>query len=204
MIDVNVTPPRADSGATIRYHAFFGNRKGAVLPRETQNRIRLTKGFRLMGQAFPHCPLPRQASEFGADRCPQRAKVGEGTFEADARPALAEPVTGGIQVYNGERRRGRTTLILLAEAEVGSTTVRSEVDYEYGGSTLRSLPPPEGTATGLYSVTKVFLKIGAKRLGKSFVKTPRECHGSWRFLETSFFEGGGSISARDTAACVRR
>jgi hypothetical protein len=204
MIDVGVTPPRADSGATIRYHAFFGNRKGAVLPREAQNLIRLAEDFRLVGQAFPRCPLPRQASDFGAERCPQRAKVGEGTFEADARPALAEPVTGDFQIYNGERRGGKTTLILLAEAEVGSATVRSEVDYQYGGSRLRSLPPPEGTATGLYSVTKVFLKIGAKRFGKSFVKTPRGCRGSWRFLETSFFEGGGSITARDTAACVRR
>ena len=111
---------------------------------------------------------------------------------------------GGFQVYNGERHDGRATLILLAQAEVGSTTFRSEVDYQYAGSTLRSLPPPEGTATGLYSVTKVFLKIGAKRHGKSFVKTPRECRGSWRFLETSFFESGGSISARSTAPCMRR
>jgi hypothetical protein len=130
--------------------------------------------------------------------------VGEGTFEADARPTLDEPVTGSFQIYNGERRRGRTTLIFLAEAEVGRATVRSEVDYRYVGSTLRTIPPPEGTPTGLFTLTKVSLKLGGKFRGKSYVRTPRGCAGAWRFRETSFFEGGGSITARDAAPCVRR
>ena len=204
MIDMDVTPPRANSGATLRYHAFFGNRKGAVSPREARSEIRLHRGFRLRGPVFPRCPLPRDPSEVGKSRCPRRARVGQGTFEADARPLLAGPVSGSFRIYNGQLRRGRPTLILLARAEVGGATVRSEVDYRYGGSTLRSLPPPAGAPTGLFSLTKVSLRIGAKRRGRSYVATPRRCRGSWRFRETSFFEGGGSISARDTVSCVRR
>lgn len=204
MIDMDVSPPRAGSGATIRYHAFFGNRKGEVLPREAGNTIRFAKGFRLNGSAFPKCPLPRDPSDFGEDRCRQRAKMGEGTFEADARPALAEPVTGTFEIFNGKLRGGRTTLILLAEARVGDGSVRSELDYEYGGSTLRRIPPPEGVPGGLFSVTKTAIKLGRNQAGRSYVRTPRRCHGSWGFRETSFFEGGGSISARDRVACVRR
>jgi hypothetical protein len=204
MIDTEVQPPRTGSDAVIRYHAFFGNREGRELPREARNEIRLAKGFRLRGRAFPKCPLPRQPSEYGQERCSQRANVGQGTFEADARPALAEPVTGSFQIYNGKRRRGRTTLIFLAEAEVGNATVRSEIDYRYAASTLHSLQPPEGTPTGMFTLTKVSLKLGAERGGKGYVRTPRWCSGSWRFRDTSFFQGGGSISARDSAPCVRR
>lgn len=204
MIDMDVSPPRAGSGATIRYHAFFGNRNGDLLPREAGNTIQFAKGFRLNGRAFPECPLPRDSSDFGEDRCRQRAKVGEGTFEADARPALAQPVTGTFEIFNGKLRRGRTTLILLAEARVGDGSVNSELDYEYVGSTLRRIPPPEGVPSGLFSVTKTAIKLGRKHGGRSYVRTPRRCRGSWGFRETSFFEGGGSISARDRVACVRR
>ena len=204
MIDMDVWPPRAGSAATIRYHAFFGNRNGEVLPREAGNRIRFAKGFRLNGPAFPKCPLPQDSSDFGEDRCRQRAKVGEGTFEADARPAVAEPVTASFEIFNGKLRRGRTTLILLVEAKVGDASVNSELDYKYVGSSLRRIPPPEGVPSGLFSVTKTAIKLGATHGGRSYVRTPRRCRGSWRFRETSLFEGGGSISARDRAACVRR
>jgi hypothetical protein len=204
MIDMDVTPPRAASGATLRYHAFFGNRKGEVLPREVANRIRLARGFRLRGRAFPKCPLPRDSSEFGQDRCSQRTKVGEGTFEADARPVLSEPVTGTFEIFNGALHRGRPTLILIAEAQVGDSTVNSELNYEYVGSMLRTLPPPEGTPTGLFTVTRTSLRIGARHRGTAYVRTPRRCRGSWSFGEVVFFEGGGAINARDAVSCVRR
>jgi hypothetical protein len=203
IIDVEVSPPLPRSGATIVYHAFFGNRDGGALPREADNEIKLAKGFRLHGTDFATCPLPEQASEVGQDRCSRRAKVGEGTFEADARPALADRVTGTLEIYNGDSRNGNPTLILLADANVGAETVETELNYEYAGSTLGRLALPEGSASGLFVVTKIELELGAERRGKSYVETPRRCRKVWRFSETSFFEDGGSITARDKVPCVK-
>jgi hypothetical protein len=140
----------------------------------------------------------------GVDRCKDSARVGRGTFEADPRPTLAERVSGKFVIYNGERRQGRTTLIFLAEAQVGGNAVKSEIDFEYVGSTLRSLQPPEGTPEGLFSLTKTDATIRARHRGKSYVTAPSGCRGWWHFRETVFFQGGGSITARDRVPCVAR
>jgi hypothetical protein len=202
MFDIDVSPPTARSGATLVYDAFLGNRTGAPPPREAGNEIRLAPGFRLNAQSFPSCRLPDAPADLGRDRCSRGSKVGVGTFEADARPTLAEPVTGTFEIFNGELRRGRPTLVLLADARVGGSTVESEIDYEYAGSTLRRLPLPQGASPLGVTLTKAHLELGARRRGKSYVETPRTCVRAWRFGETVFFEGASPISARDTVACV--
>jgi hypothetical protein len=93
---------------------------------------------------------------------------------------------------------------------VGGNKVTGEVDFATRGSTLVSLPPPEGTPQGLFVITKVDAAIrattiarrGGRRTRVSFIETPRVCRrGKWRSSSTQAFEGGGSLTAFDTAPC---
>lgn len=215
VVDVELSPPVASTparpvGATLTYHEFFGNRNGAVLPRVTKTTIKLPPGTRSNARLFRTCDLPDTPEEVGKSRCINASRVGSGTVEVDARPALAEPLGGKLAVYNGEPRGGKPTLILLATVVVGGNKVTGELDFATRGSTLVSLPPPEGTPQGLFVITKVDAAIrattiarrGGRRTRVSFIETPRVCRrGTWRSSSTQAFEGGGSLTAFDTAPC---
>ena len=216
VIDIALSPPVASTrgapvGATLTFHEFFGNRKGAQPPRVTRTTIRLPQDTRYNGRLFPKCPLPRTPGELGSRRCSRASRVGSGTVEADARPTIEQPLAGKIVVYNGELRKGNPTLILLAEVAVGNGKAMGELDFEVRGSTLISLEPPKGTPMGLFTITKVSAVAGktidARRNGRrvrvSLIETPHTCrHGTWRSSETQSFEGGGSLTAYDTAPCL--
>jgi hypothetical protein len=215
IVDVALSPPVASSptrpvGATLTFHEFFGNRNGAVLPRISKTTIRLPPGTRTNGRFFPKCDLPDNPEEVGKERCRNPSRIGSGTVEVDARPTLQEPLGGKLAAYNGELRGGRPTLILVATVVVGGGEVRGELDFEVRGSTLVSLPPPEGTPQELFVITKVNAAMRAtiirrrsgRRLRVSFIETPRICRrGTWRSSSTQSFEGGGSLTALDTAPC---
>jgi hypothetical protein len=216
VVDVALSPPIAGSaarpvGATLTFHEFFGNRNGAVLPRVTKTTIKLPPGTRSNARLFPNCDLPDQPDEVGKDRCTKASRIGSGTVEVDARPALGEPLAGKLAAYNGELRGGKPTLILLATVVVGGSEVGGELNFQMRGSTLVSLPPPEGTPEGLFVITKVDAVIrattvarrGGRRVRVSFIETPRVCRrGRWRSSSTQNFEGGGSLTAFDTAPCL--
>jgi hypothetical protein len=213
VVDVELSPPVASTparpvGATLTFHEFFGNRNGAVLPRVTKTTIKLPPGTRTNARLFRTCDLPDTPEEVGKSRCINASRVGSGTVEVDARPALAEPLGGKLVAYNGEPRGGKP--ILLANVVVGGNKVTGELDFATRGSTLVSLPPPEGTPQGLFVITKVDAAIrattiarrGGRRTQVSFVETPRVCRrGTWRSSSTQAFEGGGSLTAFDTAPC---
>jgi hypothetical protein len=216
VLDVALSPPIAGSsarpvGATLTFHEFFGNRNGALLPRVTKTTIRLPPDTGSNGRLFPKCDLPDRPDEVGKDRCTRASRIGSGTVEVDAGPALEEPLAGKLAAYNGELRGGRPTLILLATVVVGGSAVRGELDFQMRGSTLVSLPPPEGTPEGLFVITKVdaairattIVRRGGRRVRVSFIETPRVCRrGTWRSSSTQAFEGGGSLTAFDTAPCL--
>ena len=216
VVDVELSPPVASTparpvGATLTFHEFFGNRNGAVLPRVTKTTIKLPPGTRSNARLFRTCDLPDTPEEVEKRRCINASRVGSGTVEVDARPTLAEPLAGKLAAYNGEPRGGRPTLILLATVVVGGSAVRGELDFQMRGSTLVSLPPPEGTPEGLFVITKVdavirattIVRRGGRRVRVSFIETPRVCRrGTWRSSSTQAFEGGGSLTAFDTAPCL--
>ena len=215
VLDVALSPPVASSrarpvGATLTFQEFFGNRNGAVLPRVTKTTIRLPPGTRSNGRLFPKCDLPDKPDEVGKSRCTNASRIGSGTVEVDPRPALKEPLAGKLAVYNGELRGGKPTLILLATVVVGGSKVRGELDFEMRGSTLVSLTQPQGTPQGLFVITKVDAVIrakiiarrGGRRVRVSVIETPRICRrGRWRSRSTQAFQGGGSLTAFDTAPC---
>jgi hypothetical protein len=216
VVDIALSPPVASSrgapvGATLNFQEFFGNRNGARLPRVTRTTIRLPAGTREKGRFFPKCSLPSTPGELGSRRCSRASRVGSGTVEADARPTIEQPLAGKLVAYNGELRRGHPTLILLAEVRVGSGKVMGELDFEIRGSTLTSLEPPKGTPQGLFTITKVnavvsrTIKVPRRghRVRVSLIETPHACrHGTWRSSSTQTFEGGGSLTAFDTAPCL--
>jgi hypothetical protein len=215
IVDIALSPPVASSptrpvGATLTFHEFFGNRKGSLLPRVSKTTIRLPPGTRTNGRLFPKCDLPDNPDEVGRRRCTKRSRIGSGTLEVDARPTLEQPLGGKLAAYNGELRDGRPTLILLATVVVGGSPVRGELDFQVRGSTLVSLPLPAGTPQGLFVITKVNAAIRAttvvrrsgRRVRVNLIETPRICRrGTWRSSSTQAFEGGGSLTAFDTAAC---
>jgi hypothetical protein len=215
VVDFGVAPPVAGAPSmTLDYHAFFGNRNGTRRPDDVTTKIRLPRGTRSNGPLLPQCPLPKTASDVGASRCAAGAKIGTGTFEADARPTVPDPVNGTLTVYNGEQVAGTPTVIFLAEAQVGGTTVRSELDFSFknsgGPAELESLPPPDGTPTGLFSLTRVDAKIGktirtrvkGRRVSTGVLVPPRTCRKTWHFEEIAVMAGNGVITARDDVPCV--
>jgi hypothetical protein len=216
VVDIALSPPVASSrtapvGATVSFHEFFGNRNGARLPRVTRTTIKLPAGTRENGRLFPKCALPKTPGELGSKRCTRASRMGTGTVEADARPTIEQPLAGQLVAYNGELRRGNPTLILLAEVTVGNSKVTGELDFEVRGSKLVSLDPPKGTPQGLFTITKVDtvlgraigVRRGGHRVRVSLFETPRTCgHGTWRSSSTQTFEGGGSLTAFDTAPCL--
>jgi hypothetical protein len=216
VVDFDVSPPVAGAPSmTIGYHAFFGNRNGERLPDDESTTIRLPRGTRSNGPLFPQCPLPKTAAEVGSDRCTTKARIGNGTFEADARPAVADPVSGTIVVYNGEQVAGTPTVIFHATAQLGGSTFTSELDFAVrnsgGAMELVTIPPPEGTATGVYTVSRVDAQIGRtirRRVRGRSVRVgvlvpPRTCRRSWAFSETVVLPGGrGPIVARDDVPCI--
>ena len=216
VVDFEVTPPVAGApSVTIGYHGFFGNRNGERLPTQSTT-IRLPRGTRSNGPFFRQCRLPATAAELGTARCPRAARVGGGTFEADARPLVAEPVTGTVEIYNGTPNADRPTLIFIAVAQVGGSESRSEVDFAFDESGrvpgLVELPPPQGAPTGVYTLTRVDITIGKtirQRVGRRRVVTglivpPRTCRRAWLFEEeVTLADGRGSIVARDRVPCVR-
>lgn len=218
VVDFDVSPPVAGAESmTIRYQAFFGNRNGERVPANQSTRIRLPRGSRSNGPFFPQCRLPRTAAEVGSQRCRSSARIGRGTFEADARPTVATPVTGTLEVFNGEPVADTPSVIFLATAQVGGSIVRSELDFALrtlnGTPELVDIPPPEGTATGLFSVTRIDVIIGRtirQRAGRRRITTgllvpPRTCRGTWRFEEIATLpDGRGTITARDDVPCVTR
>jgi hypothetical protein len=212
--DFDVAPPVAGAPSmTLGYHAFFGNRNGERLPDAESTTIHLPRGTRSNGPLFPQCPLPQTAAEVGSDRCKRQAKIGSGTFEADARPTVANPVLGKLTVYNGEQVAGTPTVIFHATTQLGGTAFKSELDFAVrnsgGAMELVTIPPPEGTPTGLFSVSRVDVRIGRTirvrnrpaRVG--VLQPPHVCRRSWKFEEVEVLQGGrGTITARDDVPCV--
>src|SRR4051812_31485239 len=192
-IDVGIAPPVSGRRpARVTFQEFFGNRNGTKPPRALKTTITLTAGLRSNARLFAKCPLPATSSDVGKKRCKPSARVGGGTVEVDARPAVADPLPGTITAYNGTFRAGKPTLILLADVVVGGSTVTGELDFEFTGSKLTSLDAPQGTTPAPFTVTKVEMTVGrtirvrrgGRRVRVSLLQTPPRCRGGlWHSSE---------------------
>ena len=224
MLDVDVSPPQAGArnrpqGVQLGFHYFTGNREtGSRPPNQTSGTIRLPRGLVTNAELFPACALPRNAQEFGQKRCTRAQRIGSGTGEADARPAIAEPIPFTFVAYNGAPRNGNGTIVFLADARVGDQTITTELDFEIRrevrgqfGSALVSLPPPEGVPAGDFSMVRLDFNLGrnivarirGQRTRVSYFEAPTTCRRSWRFSnEAVFADNAGTLTAIDDAPCV--
>lgn len=229
VLDVDVTPPQAGTkakprGVGVAIHAFFGNsRNGQRSPYRGDQVIRLPRGMRTNAARFPvTCPLPATTDELGNEaRCPVKSKLGSGTAEADARPAIQEFLPATMNAYNGAPHNGHPTLIVMLTATVGNSQLHSELDFEYTSQPTGAYGPKlamfhvvADSSSGFFSPRKfdltlpdkVFkLKVGAKKVRYHVLQAPTKCPSAgWAFSMQGFTtDGSSSITATDVAPCVR-
>jgi hypothetical protein len=218
VIDVDVNPPLTSErgrpqGVTLNYHSFFGNAQSGATPPEVSGiELRAPRGFATNAAAFPECPLPQNNQQLSDDRCSDRSRVGRGTAVADARQAGAGFVPATIELFNGAERNNLPTLILKAEAMVGGTPVRTEIDFLIRSPrtrpTLDDLDPPDpATAGAPFSIQQLDLivgrtvRVGTRRI--PYLQTARTCPSrGWETTQTNTFQQGGSLTASDRQPCV--
>ena len=220
VVDIALSPPRAGTrihrqGVTLGYHFFAGNRLTGQRPPAVQAETIRLPGVRTNGRLFPRCRLPRTPQESGRTRCSGFTRVGGGTGEVDARPAVAGHIPIRISAFNGTLHNGNPSLIFIGTGIVGGQALSSELDFEAravaGGLNLVLLPPPPGSQD-LFSLTRADLTLGrtiavrrGERFGRvSLLESPLSCpQQGWRLSQTPIFSGGaGSLTATDVEPCV--
>jgi hypothetical protein len=227
-LDVDVSPPQAGTkvaprGVGLAIHQVAGNsRNGSRSPYGGDWTLRLPRGMRSNAARFPvACPLPASGDQIGQEsRCPAHSKIGTGTGEGDARPAIQEFLPAIVNAYNGDPHAGRPTLILMITAAVGNSQIHGELDFEYVnepvgpyGLKLGAFHPLPDSSNSLFGIRKldlvlpdkVFkLKSGTKKLRLHLLEAPTKCGGSWGFsLTTATQSGDASLTAPDVAPCVK-
>lgn len=222
VLDVEVFPPRAsepgaDRGVTIRFERFNGNARSGRLPRASDPAtFRFQRGFRVNGRFLPTCRL-QDLETRGPSACPAGSLVGRGSAEADGRPAIAEPVSAGIRVFNAPPQRAEPSILIYAEAPAAG------VKIIYTGRFSRLARGPFGTAITVTPVTfqpplpnpievtrfsvqtidrTAVRRVGGRRARVHYIEAPETCRRSWRFSETLRFADGESITAQDEVPCV--
>lgn len=222
VLNVEVFPPRAsepgdDRGVTIRFERFNGNARSGRLPRASDPAIfRFQRGFRVNGRLLPSCRQEDLVTR-GPSACPAGSLVGRGSAEADARPALATPVSARIRVFNAPPRGALPSLLIYAEApEAGVkiiyTGLFSRLPSGPFGTAITVSPvvfqpplvnPIEVTRFSVETIDRTAVRrVGGRRTRVHYVEAPDTCRRSWRFSETLRFADGESISAEDEVPCV--
>ena len=228
VLDVDVSPPQAGTkakprGVSIAVHGFYGNsRSGARSPFNGDTTILVPRGMRMNGALFPvKCPLPATSDDLGKEsRCPAKSKVGAGTAELDARPAIQDFVPATLNAYNGALKDGHATLLVIFTATVGNTAVHGELDLEYlnqpsgvYGHKLVTFHQVQDSSQGFFSVRKLDvaipnqftkLTIKGKRTKVYLVEPPTKCKRTWAFAQTTTtLAGDASITATDAVPCTK-
>jgi hypothetical protein len=228
VLDVDLTPPQASTrkihrGVSLDLHYFAGNAKtGARSPYDGDITIRLPRKMVVNAARFPaKCPLPATSDQLGdPSRCPADSKVGSGTAQVDARPAIQGPINGTVGVFNGAMHASRPTVVLILSAMIGDSQFHGEVDLEYSkassgpyGSKLATFHPVADPTAGFVTVREIDLnvpnqatkvKVGKKRVRIHLLETPRKCAKAWQFaLATATRAGDATLTATDAVGCVK-
>lgn len=222
VLNVEVFPPRAnepsaDRGVTIRFERFNGNARSGRLPRASDPAIfRFQRGFRVNGRFLLTCRQEDLVAR-GPSACPAGSLVGRGSAEADARPAIAVPVSARIRVFNAPPRGALPSLLIYAEApEAGVkiiyTGLFSRLPSGPFGTAITVSPvvfqpplpnPIEVTRFSVQTIDRTAVRrVGGRRARVHYIEAPETCRRSWRFSETLRFADGGSITAQDEVPCV--
>jgi hypothetical protein len=225
-LDVDVNPPQASTkavkrGVSLDLHYFAGNnRTGARSPYKGDITVRLPRGMASNGATFPSkCPLPATTDQLGDEtRCPAAAKVGTGSAELDARPAIQAPIAATVNAYNGALHGKRSTMVVMI-ATTGANPMRDELDLEYSsdpvgpyGYKLGTIHPVVDPSAGFVTIRQLDLsvpdvttkkKVGAKKVKIHLLDAPTKCARTWEFAQIVATQAGdGRLTATDSVGCV--
>jgi hypothetical protein len=154
------------------------------------------RGLRLHPGRFRRCRL----SALQADKdngCPARSVVGTGLATLDARPAIADPVTAKVTLYNG-LHRGTPAVILAVRTPLGVVSV---LPFDiHGNRLLLEFAPPQAGDPQIFHLELLYLTLPRN----GFVTAPRRCaRRSWRFAVTIKNFDGPPITARHRVRCKK-
>lgn len=206
-VRAGLKPAKAGAGSILKLHIDYES----LLPNQhvgdtASVQLQLPQGSHLNPHSYTQCDYNKLAgkpvSQDGAI-CPKDSVLGSGTFTADARPTVAQPVAGTFTLYNvkghhddvllaGKTAYGYVSLLFLY-------TVRGS-----GGRAEPALTAYEQNNGGhsLYTIKTLQATIGRPH-HRAFVTNPRRCTRSgWRLgVRIENFGSEPTIQAHDTIHC---
>jgi hypothetical protein len=218
VLDVDVLPPATSSrdrprGVELSYDNFIGNRLTGQRPSGVSDlKVHFHRGFVFNGSLFAKCSLSAAAPS----ACPSRSRIGGGSAEIDAGPAVPTPFMVETAAYNGLFRNGNVTVIIFAEQEgsvvgklVGELKTEPRGPYEEVLDFDPAMAPPGAPD---FTITQFSLRTidrsrvvrrGGRRVRRHLIEAPRICRGSWAFAQVNALQDGETLTATDRDGCVK-
>jgi hypothetical protein len=177
---------------------------------------RLPRGMRLGYRRFPKCKLSR-LTEQGIKGCPKRSRIGRGKILADARPVIANPVSGKVTAFNGRKISGKPTYLIYVQPELSSPITivgklnRRKRRLDFDVPLVPTLPgQPNATLTYFKIKTGGKIRKTRRRNGRKrrvtyhYLENPRRCRSRrWKWRFDFKYENGERLSPVDRVRCRR-
>ena len=210
--DADFAPPATGKGVKVTSANFavsFGNKKsGSPFPRIEKLNLTMPSGTKYNGLKLTQC----EANADGTLDCGKDDEVGDGTAAIDGRAlGLQDPITATITAYNGPKRGGKPTLVLIAKATVNGMPIESQINFQWTGRAFELFFTNSNRIA--YSFSSLQLRLGAYAKGKvpghkavitSLIQPPKTCPArGWNFTLTEADPAGNAITAGDFQPCVR-
>ena len=210
--DADFSPPATGKSVKVTSATFdvsFANKRtGAPFPQTDRLVLNMPTGTKYNGLKFPQCDVAAD----GSLDCKKENEVGDGQAVIDARAlGVQDPVKATVKAYNGPKRNGKPTLVLLAEANVNGARLGAEIDFQWTGRAFEMFLP--GGSRIAYSFSSFHLDLGAyfkskvpgnKAVTTSLLQAPKTCTSrGWAFSLVHGDPSGTTITATDRQPCLR-
>ena len=213
VLDADFSPPATSSRSvkvtTINYDVSFGNKRtGDPFPATEKLILGLPRGTKYNASKFATC----EGSFETQVQCDSDEQIGEGGAVIDARRlGVSEPVIATVEAFNGPKRDGKPTLILVAKSSVNGSPIEAQINFVYTRGGLELFYTTD-TRIG-YSFSSFNLDLGAYVKAKvpgrrakttSLIQAPKTCpRKGWAFTLFHQDPNGGTIVAPDRQPCVK-
>lgn len=201
-LEAAVSPDKPGArGATLHFHIDYESTKPGQRIMADQSEIKLSgpRGQRFNTSAAGVCDtIAFENAKQNPAVCPQSSIVGTGTLTADARPTLANPVSGSVTIYNA--RGKHNDLLFYGHTSFGNLAYVFIINPDQSLDAQFSRP----TGKSLFTLKTIDFSIRNSSTRKPFVQTAPTCGGSWRYsLLIRNYEAPSSITATDDVRCAR-
>jgi hypothetical protein len=198
---VHADRQKARGGLTLRAAFKIADDTGAKPSPVRHITYHFPKGSIANTAFFKTCAKTALATK-GPAGCPAQSKIGSGTGTGDARPAIADPVSAKVTLFNGERVKGDPTILVYAVPEISSPIIvqgvlKAQRRGPYGYALDFEIPPipvlpgqPNASVTSV-DVTTLDKTVRRKGRTRHFIEGPVLCDGTFFLLEGAFsYEDG--------------